>query len=257
MGQEPDWIDRVSLLVKGAAPSRAEIEDTVTLARALGAELRALMVHDEALLSLADLGIVSEITTMGRRRALSRPHLRRSLRVIGTSVETMLEQATREASLCWSFEQEGRTLLEIFETMTSGEILVLGGRSHCPPLTQSARERAGQTANVLCFFDSRPSSVRALQLAAGIADRDHKNLIVCLIPDDRDDRGTREKRVRTLIAETGPKLLIRSMASLTVASVDQIAREDAADRLVLAKDGDLEEAVAFSNGAHCTLIFVS
>jgi len=257
MRQDADPVHRVWLAFKGNRPTGEEIEVAIALALALRAELRGMMLHDEHLMALADLPFASEITATGKRRALRRPDLTRSLRVIGDRVHALIDRAVGDSGIDWSFETEGHALGTALARLEETEVLVLGGLGGHGVIRPALRARpASGKASVLCVFGETPAAVRGLRLAAGIASREGRPLVVCLVAGDLDREHLIQNRARALLAEAGVVVRYRAIARLEASGLGRIRREENAARVIVALDDQLEEAIGLCDRAPCSLILV-
>jgi nucleotide-binding universal stress UspA family protein len=151
-------VQRILAAFSSATMSRMALEGAVDVAALLGAELQALLVEELALLELAELPYVRQVSVLGAPGAMQRSTIELELRALATGTERQLAEAAGRRQIRWSFQRaRGRIDTEIEAAAKGVDLLILA--SSARPLGREIRLEAA----VRRMIGQAPQSVLLLQ----------------------------------------------------------------------------------------------
>jgi len=205
-------IRRIVVALDDSVESRLVLDEAVTLAVSMKADLAGLFVEDATLLNAAQLSFVRQVSLSGRAvEAMDAGMLERSLRGQAEAIRAALQRAAVRHKLTWSFRvARGKASVHILAAVADADLVIMGKTT--PAVTR--RARMGATARIVAgaprgsILFSEPRLRRVLGgpgpivviygdglhaddilgLAINLARAAEKNLVV-LIPADTHDNG--------------------------------------------------------------------
>ena len=204
--KEKTAVARILVALDASPHSEAALKEAVRLAAGLQAELLGLFVEDVDLMRAASLPFARELASRtAQERRLDQLSMERALRGQAERVRRALETTAQGAEVRWSFKvTRGRVSQELLAASAEVDMVVLGragrrmskggkpGRTAREVLARSLGTvvvmQNGTTLGrpVMTVFDGSPAAERALEMAARLAEADHKNLTV-LIPAEGEE----------------------------------------------------------------------
>lgn len=244
-------IRRIVAAFGASTASRVALESAVEVAARLGAELEAVFVEDVALLQLAELPFVREMSTHGAAgRPVERAAIERELRALGAEAGRRLAEAAARRRIRLSFKTaRGHLPTEIGAAAATADLLILESISR--PLARETRLEvpvrqlvAAAARSVLLLQPERPpagpvhvlleataGAVRALGAARELARRYASPLVVTVAGGDRQLEQLVDEAARA--APSGAPVRRRAMGAAGASPLDQLLDAVASGTLVL------------------------
>ena len=206
--------NRITITLDSSEPGYRALEIAVRLAVIQQAELEGIFVEDTNLLRLAGLSFLREVRPLSlAEEAISTGRMQRELRILARQAKQMLEQATSDMGVRWTFQvwrgqPRAATLLQAF----SAEILSPGQVSTRVRSTagQSRPQRGGNIARINVLFSDSERGTRALRTASSLASDLSAQLSVLLPPgEDPQTRHLKDKAMTILSGLDQPARLIQ------------------------------------------------
>ena len=195
--------NRITITLDSSESGYRALEIAVRLAAIQQAELEGIFVEDTNLLRLAGLSFLREVRPLSlAEEAISTGRMQRELRILARQAKQMLEQATSDMGVRWTFQvwrgqPRAATLLQAF----SADILSPGQFSSRVRSTagQSRRQRGGNIARINVLFSDSERATRALRTASSLASDLSAQLSV-LLPagEDRATQSLKDKATTIL-----------------------------------------------------------
>lgn len=236
-------VRQVLVAVGASSTAREALEEAVELAATLGAELRALFVHEPALRLLAEHPLTSELYLgSGLVRTWNAELLRLQLRARMAQTHRLLERlAQRRSVRRWSLEvAEGDVTTVLLQATQAGVLTTVLGRDRWSfPAEARARRAWGELLAkskgltlvhrrgrldrlpAVVFYDGSESSRRALGLLGRLRKRRRQEVRVLLPPVDEASLQQLRRDVERWAEASG---LIPRMQRLGSVDAEDVAR---------------------------------
>lgn len=235
------------------------IEAATRLAARVRGELVGLFIEDSDLLRLAGLPFAREILhTSSAPRRLDTPGMERALRIHAEAARRRLEESAVQARIPWSFRiARGDLLTELAAMSPESDLLVLGemerrvrgggglGATTRRVLLQAScsvllkRVDTDLERPVVVLFGESPQHLRALTVAAQLAQRDGKNLVVLTPATDAKGHARLRARAQAHLRALGMEAAYRRLADTTPAAIAGAIEQADGKLLVLPGDPGL------------------
>ncbi|HLI14324.1 MAG TPA: universal stress protein [Alphaproteobacteria bacterium] len=220
MNEENESVPRRVLVALDAASlSRHALEAAAKLAARMQAELYGLFVEDDDLLRAAALPFVRQYSITGAGwHEFSIESLEHELKIMASRARRTLEKAAQQANVPASFHvARGPLTTQIVEASQAADLIILQGS--CRPLSRYLRMDAPSRAAVLrldrsvllleaevelpghvvVIFDGTSTSMRALRLAARLAEALDGRLDILLLVDETSGVAQLEANARSIV----------------------------------------------------------
>ncbi|MEC9340723.1 MAG: hypothetical protein VX663_04530 [Pseudomonadota bacterium] len=185
---------RILVPLDPAGGSLAALDAMAEVAAVLGAQIEALLIEDEDLMRAAELPCTREISWSGElREPFVGDRLRHELSGYSRRAQRMLE----ECRVRWQVQSRirtarGRLIQEVFKAFAAPGYLAVGFYHRSSPAALlTGRRAAGRTAGqqvpgrverLVVIASGSVDGVAAARLAAGIAGRQHREILL-IAPD--------------------------------------------------------------------------
>jgi len=181
-------VRNVLVTLDDASSADETMQAAVNLAADLQAELQGIYVEDDALLRLAALPFVCEVTRgLGTVRPIDVSSMRRALRQKADQIRRELERSAELAHVRLSFEVASSThRRHVRLSVHDADVQFFGSRGHAqqvrPPMGMRVRRRVRPLVVVL---DASTRGDRLLTVAAVVARRHSRPIILMATAPDR------------------------------------------------------------------------
>jgi nucleotide-binding universal stress UspA family protein len=208
MASRPSPIRRIMAALDASPASRFAVRTAVDLAARFKAELVGLFVEDINLLRAARLPFVREVGAVSpTARRLEVGDVRRELRAQAEQMRRLLALAADLRRVPWDFRvRHGPVAAEVLAAAADADLMIMGragralggGRRLGSTARLMVLQRAGLTfiltadlrslaGPVTVLFDGSAASLKALQIAAPLAEETDPRLAVVLVAEDREE----------------------------------------------------------------------
>lgn len=221
---------RILVALDASRESLAALDAAAALAARLQAELMGLFIEDADLLNLAALPFSREAPLLSRAgRILDPERLEQELKSKAAIARQALARRAESLHLQWSFRiARGRVEAELLAAAAEADLIAVG-KSTRPMsgdvrLGRHARAIAAQSARSMLFaspvgcpsdaplaavYDGGPRSIAALSLAARLAEREGRRLLVFVLGESPAEFAKHEIAVREQVRALGTSASIR------------------------------------------------
>jgi hypothetical protein len=207
-------VSRITITLDSSASGYRALETAVRLAVIQQAELEGIFVEDTNLLRLAGLPFLREVRPLSlAEEAISSGRMQRELRILARQAKQMLEQATSERGVRWTFQvwrgqPRAETLLQAFnaDILSPGQV-----STRIRSATGQYRPRRDRNiARVNILFSDSARATRALATAGSLASDLSAQLSV-LLPagEDRATQSLKDKATTILAGLNQPARIIQ------------------------------------------------
>lgn len=221
---------RILVALDASKESLAALDAAATLAARLQAELMGLFIEDTDLLNLAALPFSREAPLLSRTgRLLDPARLEQELKSKAAIARQALARRAESLHLQWTFRTaRGHVEAELLAAAADADLIAVGKSTR--PMTgdvrlgRRARAVAAQSARSMLFaspagcpsdaplaavYDGSPRSNAALTLAAQLAEREGRRLLVFVLGQSPADFARHEIAVREQVRSLGTSASIR------------------------------------------------
>lgn len=245
-------IRRILLALDASVHSSTLLEATIRLAAMLDVELQALFVEDINLLRLAGLPFARETRlTSATTRRLQHPEMERALRAQAGRAQEELAAAATRLNVRWSFRvTRGTAAAEVAEaalqtdlvafTLSPGTWARLTHAEAAAETLLALPPGAGLRPPFVAVYDGTPPSVRALALAAQLAQPEDGELLVLIAAPGEEARAPLYNEAEERLKEIGVSgAHLRVLPAADTAALASAVRFARAGTLVLAANSPL------------------
>ncbi len=272
-------IQRILVALDGSAHSLAALDAAAALAAQLGAELEALFVEDEDLLSLADLpGARVMSLVLLEAEQIDRQRMERQMRLRAVRAHEALQRQAAAAGVRASFRSvRGQVAAEIVAAAAEVDLVGLGKAGHGrmgampfgstlraalaagrPLLVAESPRRAGH--GLLAVYDGSAAGSRALALAGHLAAAAEQTLKVLVLAGSLAGADELADRAHQWAAGQAIELELRTSSAEPAAAVLAALRWAAPALLILGveaeDDAAREQAERLLQAVCCPLLLV-
>lgn len=177
-------IRRILVAMEPGIAQDALAESAMRLAKAISADVHALLIQDPALLLAAGLAFTQEILTpSGERRVLTRESLELDFEVLARRIETKLQHSARSAGLNWRLNfVSGDPLAQVIAAASDRDLIMLGFPRRAPLSVTDMREVAEKAGRPTLFMgDVSASRGGLLILDGGVEQPERAELVRLLV----------------------------------------------------------------------------
>ncbi len=248
------------LVALDTSPRRlAALEAASEWAAVLEAELIALFVEDAELLRLANLPCARELLYAGQsEKAVDGRAMERALKAEAEQIRHSLQRIAGRRHIRWSFRVvRGQVSTEVLAAAEEADLIVMGQAGRRP----GPRTRVGSTARavvthgsrtvafmqpgsrlakpVVVIFDGSPCAFSALETGARLAQEDHHNLVVLVVPPTGQSAGKLHRQVTDWLTRWFVEARIIESAATKPLDLARMVREAGGRILVMGGDSPL------------------
>jgi nucleotide-binding universal stress UspA family protein len=219
-------IRRIVVALDHSPESRSVLEEAVSLAATMKAELAGLFVEDATLLNAAQLSPTRQLNFSGQTvDGLDPEGLERVLRGQAEAIRAALEHAAMRQDVAWSFRvARGKASIHILSAVPDADLVIMGKttpsvtrRGHIGStariianaprgsiLFSEPRQRRvlGAAGPVVAVYGEGPHADAVLDLATHLATAFKKDLLILVPGDGPGQVSDTEARARARLADT-------------------------------------------------------
>jgi nucleotide-binding universal stress UspA family protein len=254
-------VQRILAAFSSATTSRMALEGAVDVAARLGAELQALLVEDVALLELAELPYVRQVSTLGAPGGvMQRKAIEAELRALATGAERQLAEAARRRQIRCSFQHTRGRIEAAMEAAAKGvDLLILATSTR--PLGREVRLEAAlrtmirqishsvlllqpnalPTERIHLVLEESAGRARAIQAAIQMAAGYASALDVTIWSTGPEQHEQLTRELAAMLPATGSPVRYRRMVAADPAQLDELIAATTHGTLVLDALGRLLE----------------
>jgi hypothetical protein len=258
----PSAIKSILVALDDACSDLETMEVAVHLAADLHAELQGLYIEDIDLLRMAALPFTQEITTTsGMAREIDAQSMERAMHNKAEHARQVLERTAASVQIRWSFAvSRGRRTPRALLATSQADLVLFGSRSHAPLVRPPLGVRTrSATRPVVVMVDATSASLRVLETAAMVGERQRRGVIVLLWGRVRPGDEQLVGRLRESFRERNLEI---HLAPLPTDDVDGLIREANAQRaalVLMSRDCPLLDEVAMQSlieNLDCSIVLV-
>lgn len=271
-------IRRILVALDASAHSFSALEQAVSLAAALEAELMGLFVEDINLIRFASLPFARQVSyPTGAQEPLDRARIERELKLQAESIRKTLQSLAERAQTPYSFRiARGDVAGEILAAASSADLVLLGKAGWSPVEAQAlgstalalagaapcalllAQRGAASEGHTMAVYDGSPESQRVLKFAAVLAAAANRSLTVFVLPEVPEPANQLQSDVEQ-IRRIGVKILIRRLSGADPQRLVQAVQSEDCGLLVIGSSSPLlrQEALrALAQGIKSSILLV-